>query len=64
MCKAGAWIDSLDAEDTIAFDNALDNLSRADLYRVICQVYGKPFGLTALKQHINGRCGCPYDGMA
>lgn len=58
MCKAGAWADALDAEDTIAFEQAADNLSRIDLYRAICQVYGKPFSLTVLKDHLLRNCVC------
>lgn len=57
-CVVGKWVDQLDTEDTIAFDQAADNLSRVDLYKAINTVFGKQYGLTALKDHLLTRCCC------
>lgn len=58
-CVVGRWRDQLDNADQKAFKAAVPRMSRADLYGLICAAYGdSPFGLTALKQHINGRCQC------
>jgi hypothetical protein len=58
-CCVGTWKAGLDADDRKAFTRATTTMSRADLYGVICAAHGSaPFGLTALKQCINGRCSC------
>lgn len=59
QCVVGSWVDGLDPEDTVAFDQAADTVSRIELYKAICvAAEKKPFGLTALKDHINTRCVC------
>lgn len=59
VCVVGKWRNALDTEDRTAFDAAIPNRHRADLHSLICQAEGsKPFGLTALKQHLNLRCVC------
>lgn len=58
-CVVATWLASLDKDDRAAFKRAVPTMSRADLYGVICAAHGgRPYGLTALKQHINGRCMC------
>lgn len=58
-CVAALWLDSLDKEDRQAFNRATTAMSRADLYGAICAAHGsRPYGLTALKQHLNDRCCC------
>ncbi len=58
-CVVGAWIASLDDEDRLALGGAMEAMSRADLFGTICAAEGcRPFGLTALKNHINQRCVC------
>jgi hypothetical protein len=58
-CVVGRWRDSLDKEDLAAFTRAVGSMSRADLYGAICAAHGsRPFGLTALKDCLNGRCIC------
>ena len=58
-CVVGRWRDGLDQEDRKALNLAVNRMSRADLYGLICAAAGtKPYGLTALKDHINGRCIC------
>lgn len=58
-CVVGRWRDGLDKEDKEAFKRALGRISRAELYGAICAAHGeRPFGLTALKDCINGRCVC------
>ena len=59
----GVWFDALDVEDAIQFDRALDDRSRIDLYQKVCEAAAlddkeKPYGLTAMKDHINGKCVC------
>lgn len=55
----GVWRFALDEEDVQAYSRALRDLSRAELFATICAAVGaKPFSLTALKDHINGRCVC------
>lgn len=59
-CVVGSWLLTLDELDTLALTSALARcMSRAELYGHICASEGvKPFGLTALKQHLNDRCQC------
>lgn len=60
-CVVGAWHGELDAADRKALKRCLffNAVSRADLYADICTAHGgRPFSLTALKDHINGRCVC------
>lgn len=58
-CVVGRWKDGLDSEDRAAFVGAIHNRKRADLHKLICEAEGmKPFGLTALKDHLNLRCTC------
>ncbi|AID58947.1 hypothetical protein PBI_GAIA_128 [Mycobacterium phage Gaia] len=58
-CVLAVWLESLDSEDQAAFKRAATTMSRADLYGAICAASGsRPFGLTALKQHLNLRCCC------
>lgn len=58
-CVVGRYIDTLDGEDRKAFKQAVGRMSRADLYGAICAAQAsRPFGLTALKDHILGRCIC------
>lgn len=58
-CVVGRWQDSLDSADRKALKAAIPRMSRADLYGIICAASGdRPFGLTALKDCINGRCVC------
>jgi len=58
-CVVGVWHDGLDAEDKRAFKRAAVDRSRADLFGAICAASGgRPFGLTALKDHLNARCVC------
>lgn len=59
LCVVGKWRADLDAEDRAAFVAAVPDRKRADLYALICEAEGgKPFGLTALKDHLNLRCVC------
>jgi hypothetical protein len=57
-CVVGDWITTLDADDQQAFDNAAENMARAELHRTICEVFDRPYGITALKAHANGVCCC------
>ncbi len=58
-CVVGQWLKSLDKDDRAAFKRAVPNKSRVDLFGFVCAAHGgRPFGLTALKDHINGRCVC------
>lgn len=58
-CVVGRWHEALDAEDRAELKRAVERKSRADLYADICTAHGtRPFGLTALKQHLNRRCFC------
>lgn len=62
QCVVGQWRESLDQEDKEAFSRvacSVRPVNRAALYATICKACGeKPYGLTALKQHLNGRCAC------
>lgn len=59
-CVVGEWLDSLSAERQADFDNALDTLSRVSLHNKIVEDEKgvRPFGLTALKDHLNTKCVC------
>lgn len=58
-CVVGVWHQGLDAADKKAFKRAAVKRSRVDLYGFICAADGgRPFGLTALKDHLNVRCIC------
>ena len=58
-CVVATWHSTLDRQDRAAFKAANGRISRADLYAAICVAHGQaPFGLTALKQHLNLRCCC------
>jgi hypothetical protein len=58
-CVVGRWKTELDDEDKQAFNLAVTQRSRADLYGFICAASAsKPFGLTALKDCLNRRCVC------
>lgn len=72
-CVVGDWVTTLDGIDQKAFEQAADGfhftfnyegetvsqpISRAELHRIICELYGRPWGLTALKAHANGACCC------
>lgn len=58
-CVTGLWLDTLDDEDREAFKQSIGRVSRAELYAAICAANGgSPYGLTALKQHLNFRCIC------
>lgn len=58
-CVVGKWISELDAEDYQELGLAIGRISRADLYGFICAAEARrPFGLTALKDHLNGKCIC------
>lgn len=59
QCVVGKWKSTLDQEDKEAFKQAIGRMTRADLHGVICAAHqGRPFGLTALKDCLNGRCVC------
>ena len=58
-CVVGRWKDGLDKEDRAALNEAIHHRKRADLHALICEAgEGRPFGLTALKQHLNLKCTC------
>lgn len=58
-CVVGQWAQKLDADDLLAFQEAPGRMTRVGLYETICWAEGsKPFGLTALKDHLNDRCVC------
>lgn len=58
-CVVGTWKAGLDKDDREAFARAVGRKKRVDLYADICVAHGgRPFGLTALKDHLNHRCIC------
>lgn len=58
-CVVGKWASTLDDADLLAWAKAIREISRVDLLAKICAAAGEqPFALTALKDHINGRCVC------
>lgn len=58
-CVVGRWIESLDSADRKAFKRACVDRGRAELFAVICEACdGKPFSLTAMKDHVNVKCVC------
>lgn len=57
-CVVGQWVETLDDEDRQAFEVAADSMARAELHRIISNLFGNPFGLTATKAHSNGVCCC------
>lgn len=59
QCVTADWLATLDDEDREAFKRAVGRMSRVDLYGAICTAHGsRPFGLTALKQHVLNQCCC------
>jgi hypothetical protein len=58
-CVVGQWAVNLSDQDKIAFDQSLndDDFSSRSLFTLYKNA-GATFGLTSLRIHRNGECGC------
>jgi len=60
-CKIGKFIDELDADDRVTFDEWITSKRPSNWIARVCTAAGLSLNGKTLKLHLDGECSCPSE---